>query len=235
MSAAIAERLAEVRERIAAAAQRAGRAVEEIELVGVAKRFPADDVVAAVRAGLSSVGENYVQEAQTKLVEVRAALETEGLAAPCFHFVGQLQRNKAGHAARLFDVVQTVDRASLGDALDKRAGSAGRRLRVLLQVDVSSEAQKGGVDPATLPALLEAATRWQSLELAGLMAIPAASPDPRAAFARLRSLRDALREAPGAEALRELSIGMSGDYEQAIEEGATIVRVGTAIFGPRPR
>lgn len=234
MSEAIADRLAEVRQRIAAAAQRAGRSVEDIELVGVAKRFPADDVVAAVRAGLTSVGENYVQEAQTKLADVHAALEAEGRAAPRFHFVGQLQRNKASHAARLFDVVQTVDRASLGDALDKRAGAAGRRLRVLLQVDVSGEAQKGGVDPAALPALLEAGSRWQNLEVAGLMAIPAAAPDPRAAFARLRSLREALREAPGGETLRELSMGMSGDYEQAIEEGATIVRVGTAIFGPRP-
>lgn len=234
MSAEIAERLAEVRERISAAAARAGRGADEIELIGVAKRFPAASVVAAVRAGLRSVGENYVQEAQAKLPEVREALTAEGLAPPCFHFIGQLQRNKARHAVELFDVVQTVDRASLGEALDRRAGAANRRLRVLLQVDVSGEAQKGGATPDDLPALLEASALWTHLDVCGLMAIPAPDRDTRPAFDRLRALRDANRSRPGGEALRELSMGMSGDFEQAIEAGATAVRVGTAIFGSRP-
>lgn len=234
MSAAIAERMAAVRERMAAAAARAGRSPDEIELVGVSKRFPAADIVAAVRAGLRSVGENYVQEAAVKLPEACAALDAEGLARPRFHFIGQLQRNKARHAVQVFDVVETLDRPSLGRELDKRAGAAGRRLRVLLQVDVSGEAQKGGVAPEALPALLEAARGWEHLDVAGLMAIPAPGPDSRPAFERLRELRDALRAQPGGQGLRELSMGMSGDFEQAIEAGATIVRVGTAIFGPRP-
>lgn len=234
MSTAIAERLAAVRERIAAAAERAGRSAEEIELIGVSKRFPAADVVAAVRAGLRSIGESYMQEAVVKLPQVREALAAEGLAAPRFHFVGRLQRNKARDAARHFEVVQSVDRASLGQELDRRAQAAGRRLRILLQVDVSGEAQKGGASPEQLPALLEAAGGWSHLDLEGLMAIPAAGPDPRAAFQRLRELRDGLQAEPAGPGLRELSMGMSRDFEQAIEAGATIVRVGTAIFGTRP-
>ena len=234
MSAEIAERLAEVRRRVSEAAARAGRSADEIELVGVAKRFPAEAVVAAVRAGLASVGENYVQEAQAKLPAVCEALAAEGLAPPCFHFIGRLQRNKARHAVEIFEVVQTVDRASLGKELDRRAGAAQRRLRILLQVDVSGEAQKGGVAPDDLPALIEASARWAQLEVCGLMTIPAGDRDSRPAFDRLRELRDASRAGPGGEALRELSMGMSADFEQAIEAGATTVRVGTAIFGPRP-
>ncbi len=234
MSRAIAERLTAVRKRIAAAADRAGRSAEEIELVGVSKRFPSADVVAAVRAGLRSIGESYMQEAVTKLPEVCEALEADGLDPPRFHFVGRLQRNKARHALGHFDVVQTVDRASLGDELDRRAQAAGRRLTILLQVNLSGEAQKGGAALEELPALLEAAAGWAHLEVSGLMTIPAADLDPRPAFAQLRRLRDAHRAKPGGEGLRELSMGMSGDFEQAIEEGATIVRVGTAIFGPRP-
>ena len=234
MSGVIAERLAEVRERIAAAAARAGRSADPIQLVGVSKRFPASDVVAAVRAGLGAVGENYMQEALAKWPEVCAALETEGLAPPRFHFVGRLQRNKARLAVAHFDVVETLDRAALGAELDRRAAAAGRRLTVFLQVDVSDEPQKGGVSPQELPALVEASAAWSQLEVAGLMAIPAAAADPRPAFARLRALRDQLRAKPGGAGLRELSMGMSGDFEQAIEEGATVVRVGTAIFGQRP-
>ena len=225
MSREIAERLTAVRKRIAAAADRAGRSAEEIELVGVSKRFPSADVVAAVRAGLRSIGESYMQEAVTKLPEVYEALEADGLDPPRFHFVGQLQRNKARHALGHFDVVQTIDRASLGDELDRRAQAAGRRLTILLQVNLSGEAQKGGAPLEGLPA---------HLEVSGLMTIPAADLDPGPAFAQPRRLRDAHRAKPGGEGLRELSMGMSGDFEQAIEEGATIVRVGTAIFGPRP-
>jgi pyridoxal phosphate enzyme (YggS family) len=234
VSAGIAGRLAAVRERIADAARRAGRDPDEIRLVGVSKRFPAADVVAAVRAGLDAVGENYVQEAVPKLEEACAALDADGLARPRLHFIGQLQRNKARQAAGAFDVVETLDRPALGQELDKRAGAAGRRIEVFLQVDVSGEAQKGGVAPEALPGLLEASSGWSHLAVTGLMAIPAPAPDPRPAFARLRSLRDALGSQAGGEALRELSMGMSGDFEQAIEEGATVVRVGTAIFGQRP-
>jgi pyridoxal phosphate enzyme (YggS family) len=234
---AIAERLAALRDRIAAAARRAGREPGAVTLVGVSKRQPAEAVVAAVRAGLRHLGENYVQEAAAKQQEVHAALEASGDKPPTWHFIGKMQRNKAQPLVRLFDVLESLDREALGTELERRAGDADRRLRVLLQVNTSGEPQKGGVDPDQLAALLEASRAWSHLEVAGLMTIPAPGDDPegtRPSFARLRQLRDALRDAPGGGALRELSMGMSADYEVAIEEGATIVRVGTALFGPRP-
>jgi hypothetical protein len=232
----VADRMAEIRARIASAAERAGRAPESVRLIGVAKRIPAERVVAAVRAGLRDVAENYVQEARTKLSEVRAILEANGHKCPIWHFIGQLQRNKAGPVASDFDWVQTVDRERLGQELDRRAGSAGRLLEVLLQVDLSGERGKGGVAPDALPALLAAAADWPNLRVRGLMAIPAPVETPEAArpaFAQLRALRDALRNEPGGAGLSELSMGMSGDFEVAVEEGATMVRVGTAIFGAR--
>jgi pyridoxal phosphate enzyme (YggS family) len=232
----IESRLAAVRERIAAAAARAGRKAEEITLVGVAKRKPPELIVAAVRAGLRDLAENYVQEASAKIPAVTAELEGAGLAVPRWHFVGQLQRNKARYVARLFDVVACVDRESLGAELERRAELEDRQLDALLQVNLSGEAQKGGVEPGALAALLEASARWSRLRVVGLMSVPAATADPedsRPAFAQLRELRDGLRGKPGAEHLSELSMGMTGDFEIAIEEGATIVRVGTAIFGPR--
>lgn len=236
MTSEVAERLAAVRERIRAAAGRAGRRPEEITLVGVAKRQPAEKLVEALRAGLLNVGENYVQEALAKQVEVRETLEGLGLNSPCWHFIGHLQRNKARAAVGAFDVIESLDGRALGDELEKRAAAAGRRLRALIQVNVSGEAQKAGVAPGAAAALLAAAADWPHLEITGLMTIPeAAEPeDTRPAFARLRELREQLRAAPGGAALSELSMGMSGDFEVAIEEGATIVRVGTALFGPRP-
>jgi pyridoxal phosphate enzyme (YggS family) len=182
------------------------------------------------------VGENYLQEAAAKLPEARALLERSGHKPPSWHFIGRLQRNKAGAVARAFDVVQTVDRERLGDALDRRAEGRAEPLDVLLQVDLSGEAGKGGVAPDDLPRLLAASRAWPRLRVVGLMAIPAPAEDPEAsrpAFARLRRLRDALRGEPGGECLRELSMGMSADFEVAVEEGATIVRIGTAIFGAR--
>ena len=232
----IESRLASVRARIAAAASRVGRRPEEITLVGVAKRKRPALIVAAVRAGLRDLAENYVQEAATKIPAVTAELGSAGLAVPRWHFIGQLQRNKARDVVRLFDVIACVDREPLGSELERRAIQQDRRLDALLQVNLSGESQKGGVDPGALPALLEASARWIRLRVAGLMAVPAATADPedsRPAFARLRALRDALRGEPGGEHLSELSMGMTGDFEIAIEEGATIVRVGTAIFGAR--
>jgi pyridoxal phosphate enzyme (YggS family) len=235
-AADVADRLAAIRERIAAAAARAGRPANDVRLVGVSKRQPVAKLVAAVRAGLDCLGENYVQEAQTKLPQLRAALEGSGANFPQCHFIGQLQRNKAGVATQLFDVIETLDRARLGDALEQRAAAAGKRLGVLLQVDLSGEAGKGGCTPDALPELLGAAQGWPHLRVVGLMSIPAPAGDPqqlRPAFAQLRELRDTLRGVPGGEALAELSMGMSADFEVAIEEGATSVRVGTALFGPR--
>jgi pyridoxal phosphate enzyme (YggS family) len=233
---ALGERLAAVRERIARAAVRAGRDPAQVALVGVSKRKPVELVVAAVRAGLGAVGENYVQEAVPKIEAVRAQLEAEGTPLPRWHFIGRLQRNKARHAASAFDVVETLDGEALGAELERRAARAGRTLEVLLQVNLCGEAQKGGARPEALPALLELSRGWPHLRVSGLMTIPAASRDPetsRPVFAKLRELAESLRRAPGGAELRELSMGMSADFEIAIEEGATLVRVGTAIFGPR--
>ena len=234
---ALRERLAAVHARIAAAAARAGRAAREVTLVGVAKHQPAARVVDAVEAGLDRVGESFAQEAREKVPAVQDALRARGLPPPRWHFVGRLQRNKARLVAPLFDVVESVDRADLAEELARRAEAAGRRLDVLLQVNLTAEPQKGGVEPETLPGLLREAAALPALRVIGLMTVPRADPDPEAsrpAFAQLRALRDALRRQAGGGELRELSMGMSGDFEVAVEEGATWVRVGTAIFGSRP-
>ena len=236
MSDGIAARLAAVRERVARAAERAGRRPDEVELVGVAKLHSAGAVVDAVRAGLGAVAENYAQEAQAKIPEVLQRLAAEARLPPRWHFVGRLQRNKARAVARLFDVVETIDAVGLGAELDRRAAALGRRLEVLLQVNLSGEAQKGGVPPEALLDLIEASSAWRAIEPVGLMTIPADSPDPeasRSTFARLRELLEKTPATPRGGRLRELSMGMSNDFELAIEEGATIVRVGTAIFGAR--
>ena len=235
MADELAARLTRVREQIARAAQRAGRRPEEITLVGVSKRQPAEAVAALVTAGLSHCGENFVQEAREKIPQVAARLAA-GVAAPRWHFVGRLQRNKAKLTLQLFDLVESVDRPELAEALAAQAVAAGRVLEVLLQVNVSGEAQKGGAEPERLAALALAVSRLPALRVLGLMTVPAASEPPenaRAAFARLRELRDSLcRSQPGLT-LPELSMGMSADFEIAIEEGATIVRVGSALFGAR--
>jgi hypothetical protein len=229
---ALRARLAALRERIAAAARRAGRDPGEITLVGVSKRVPAERVATAVAAGLRDVGESFVQEARAKIPDVAARVAEP----PRWHLVGRLQRNKARDAAALFDWVHGVDREDLARELDRRAGQAGRKLAVLLQVNLSGEAQKGGAAPEAVPGLLAACGALAALEVRGLMTVPAAAEDPEAArpaFARLRALRDALRAAPGGDGLVHLSMGMSHDFEVAVEEGATMVRVGTALFGTR--
>lgn len=232
----VAERLAAVRERIARAASGAGRDASDITLVGVSKRQPQSRVVAAVAAGLGHLGENFAQEARDKRPALLEAFAKLGVAPPRWHFVGQLQRNKARLVAPDFDVVESVDRTSLAKELDRRAGAAGRTLDALLQVNLSGEAQKGGALAADVPDLLAALAPLDHLRVTGLMTVPAADPDPERArpiFAALRALRDRLSSAPGGETLQELSMGMSGDFEVAIAEGATIVRIGTALFGPR--
>jgi hypothetical protein len=232
----VGARLREVEARVAAAAARVGRSPGEVQLVGVAKQVAAETVALAVAAGLAHVGESYVNEAREKLPKVSALLDRQGLAWPRWHFIGRLQRNKARSVATAFDCLHSLDRPELGDALERHAAAAGRRIDALVQVDLAGEPQKGGLPPDAVPALLAASARWPALRLVGLMTIPPAAADPeqsRPAFAGLRALRDALRGAPGSAALRELSMGMSGDFEVAIEEGATIIRVGTAIFGPR--
>jgi len=222
----VAKRLDALRQRAAAACARAGRDPAALTLLGVAKRVPPSRVAEALDAGLADVGESYLQEA----LERRAALASAPPAR--WHFIGRLQRNKARAAATHFDVVHTLDRKSLGDALERGAAAAGRQLEVLVQVDLSAEEQKGGIAPERVAELLDASPGWPHLKLRGLMAIPAPAADPEAsrpAFAALRTLRERLAHPD----LVELSMGMSADFEVAIEEGATIIRLGTALFGPR--
>ena len=237
----VEERVAEVRGRIAEAARRAGREPSDVTLVGASTRQPIERSAAAVQCGVGVLGENYVQEAREKRPQLEALLRDRdpNCELPRWHMIGNLQRNKVRDALPLFDLVETVDRSALAREIDKRAASGdGRRLDVLVQVNVSGEAQKAGVTPEALPELLEACAPLAHLRVVGLMTLPAAAGDApaetvRKPFARLRELRDHLRHAPGGEALRELSMGMSGDFELAIEEGATLVRVGTALFGAR--
>jgi pyridoxal phosphate enzyme (YggS family) len=231
----LAARLAEIRERIARAARASGRDPADVKLLAVSKTQPADAVCEAVRAGLVAFGENRVQEAEPKIPAVRA-LSSAKLE---WHLIGPLQRNKARRAVELFDVIQSVDRPELLTALDKAAGASGRRPRVLLQVNVDEEPQKSGCAPASLAALARAADACAHLEWLGLMAIPRACEDPeqvRPSFARLRALLDDLNRARSAEAeRRELSMGMTADFEVAVQEGATWLRIGTALFGEREK
>ena len=191
-----------------------------------------------VRAGLRDLGENYVQEANAKLPALREALAATEEAPPAlrWHAIGRLQRNKARDVARLFDVVHSVDRIELARELDRRAREAGRRLAVFLQVNLCNEPQKGGAAPDAMPALAVACAELAHLDAIGLMVVPPDDANPEAArpaFAALRELAGRLQAGPGGERLRQLSMGMSHDFEVAIEEGATHVRVGTALFGPR--
>jgi len=232
-------RYAQVEERIAQAAARAGRSRDEITLVGVAKKQPAERILAAIAAGVRVLGQSYIQEAREIRPTIESALagdpETSDIQLE-WRMVGRLQRNKAGLAARLFDAVETVDRPELAKTLSRRAEGEGRRLDVLIQVSLCGEPQKGGCEEDALLPLAREIIESSGLRLCGLMTIPAASTDPEAArpvFRRLRELRRTLAELdPGFEHAA-LSMGMSSDLEIAVEEGATLVRVGTALFGDR--
>ena len=206
-------------ERIEQAARRAGRRREEITLIGVSKVMPAAAICEAYQAGVRHFGENYVQELAGKRPEVGE------LPGAVFHMIGHLQSNKARQAAELFDVIQTVDNARLARRLDE----AGKPLKVLIEVKLSPEETKTGVDPADLAALIETVRGLDHLELRGLMVMPPWPKNPEDSRPYFRRLR----ELAAAHGLRELSMGMSGDFEVAIEEGATLIRVGSAIFGPR--
>jgi len=217
----LAERLAAVRGRIVAAAERAGRDPAEITLLAVTKMFPASAIRQAYELGLREFGENYVQEFAGKAAEVR---DLEGAR---FHFIGHLQSNKSGVAAELFDCIQTVDSAKLA----RRLEAAGRKLDVMLEINVSGEAAKSGAEPAAVAELIAAVGECAHLTLTGLMTMPPWSEDAEAARPHFRRLRE-LAERHG---VRGLSMGMSHDLETAIEEGSTCVRVGTALFGARTR
>jgi pyridoxal phosphate enzyme (YggS family) len=216
----VAANVRAVRARIARAAERAGRDPATVRLIAVSKTQPPEAVRAAIAAGITDIGENYVQEAQAK----RAAV---GASAARWHLIGHLQRNKAARAVETFDCVQTVDSAPLGGALSRQAQALGRSLPILIEVHLGGEASKSGVEPEALPALL-AALRLPGLAVEGLMTVPPPGA-PEQARPHFRALR-ALAERAG---LLQLSMGMSDDYDVAIEEGATMVRVGRAIFGAR--
>lgn len=224
---AIRARLADVEVRIAAACARAGRAREEVTLVAVTKTHPAEVVAAAAEAGLTHVGENRVQE----LVAKREALPSLPVA---WHHIGRVQTNKARDLVRHADLVHGVASLHAAEALAAKAVQAGHVLPILVQVNVSGEASKDGVAPDEAAALVDAIDALDGLRLDGLMGIAAPSDDPedaRPAFRALRTLRDALRT--DARPLPILSMGMSDDAEVAIEEGATHVRIGSALFGAR--
>jgi PLP dependent protein len=222
--AAVAARVAEVRGRIAAAAERAGRDPAAVTLVAVAKLHPVEAIRAAVDAGVTDVGENYAQELQAKA----AALEGTGVR---WHFVGRLQRNKAAAVVGVRALVHSLTSLPLAEALGRRARAAGTVARALVQVELDERPAAHGVRPADLDGFVAAARAVEGLDLAGLMVMPAQTPDPgdaRPVFRRAAALARDL-------GLGELSMGMTADLEVAVEEGATLVRVGTAVFGPRPR
>jgi len=212
--------LAEVRSRIAAACDRAGRRPEEVRLLGVTKGVTAETVALAVRAGLRDLGENYVQELEAK--RDRAPEAT-------WHFIGRLQRNKAHRVLAASDVVQTLEPGPAAERLARLAEERDDPVRCLVEVDFTGG--RVGVSPDELEAFLEHTATLAALRIGGLMTVAPFDQDPRPTFASLRELRDRLRER--FEGLEEISMGMSADLEAAVEEGATMVRVGTAIFGPR--
>lgn len=213
----IAENLTAIRARIAAAAARARRDPASVTLVAVGKTKPLEDLLAAAAAGVTHVGENRLQEAETKFPSLPPGITR--------HLIGPIQSNKANRAAKIADVVQTVDSPEIARRLARGAEAAGKRLRVLIEVRLGGEATKAGVEPEGVAALADEVRALPALDLAGLMTIPPPG-ETRPHFAALRRLTERL-------GLSELSMGMSDDFETAIEEGATLVRVGTAIFGSR--
>jgi pyridoxal phosphate enzyme (YggS family) len=227
----IQDRVAAVRDRIARAARRAGRAADEVTLVAVSKTHPAEAVREAFAAGLRHFGENKVQEAEGKLGAL-GDLHDQGAR---WHLVGHLQTNKVGKAAGLFDTVHSVDSLRVAERLERSAGDLRRTLEVMVQVDLAGEETKSGVPPHQVDPLLEQLRGFKALRPVGLMTLPPLADDPevvRPLFRRLREMRDDLR-ARNLLVDGRLSMGMSHDLEVAVEEGATHVRVGTAIFGER--
>ncbi len=212
---------------MAAAARQAGRDPASVRLVAVSKTMPVAAIREALEAGVTTLGENRVQEAAAKIAVLPEAA--------AWHLVGHLQTNKAKLAVQLFELIHSLDSERLARELDRHGAQAGKVVRCLVEVNLGGETSKGGTTEEGLRPLLESAAGLSHLSIQGLMAIPPLLPDPeevRPYFRRLRMLRDKL-EGEGVR-LAELSMGMTHDYEVAIQEGATLVRIGTAIFGPRP-
>jgi pyridoxal phosphate enzyme (YggS family) len=224
----MAERLAALRRRIAAAAERSGRPAGSVRLLAVTKGFPAEKVLAAMDLGLGDFGENRVQEAEAKIAVVAPR--------PRWHLVGHLQRNKARRAAQLFDTIHSLDSEALAAELSRHAAESSKRIPCLVEVNTSGEASKFGVAPERALEFIRRTCRRDGIELTGLMTIGPLQGGPegaRRAFRLLAALRTEARDSGLLEEDAELSMGMSDDFEIAIEEGATIVRLGTALFGRR--
>jgi pyridoxal phosphate enzyme (YggS family) len=225
----IAQRLNQIRSRIAEAAARAGRDPQTVRLVAVSKTRPPDDIVAACRAGQVIFGENYVQELTAKAAGISEPLE--------WHFIGHLQSNKVKYLAGLVTLVHSVDRLSLAEEISRQWGRLGRCCDVLVQVNIAGEASKSGTTETGALRLVRDIAQLPNVKVRGLMTMPPFFDDPEAArpyFAELKRLSDVIAgEAVLGVEMEELSMGMSGDFEAAIQEGATLVRVGTAIFGER--
>jgi PLP dependent protein len=227
----LTENLTRVRARIAEAASRAGRSPDEITLVAVSKTKPLELIQLAYTLGTTNFGENRVQEAQTKI----AAFQPQGL---CWHMIGHVQTNKASRVVSLFDTVQSVDSLHLAQALSQHASQQGKRLTILLEVNVAGEASKTGIQLAEASTVAQQIVSLPGLNVAGLMTVAPLVQNPeevRPVFRALRELRERLQEEVPQSRWEQLSMGMTDDYPVAIEEGATIVRIGRAIFGERER
>lgn len=226
----IASNLFKVQETIRKAALKAGRKPKDIKLVAVTKTVDSSKIKEAIKAGVTIVGENYVQEAKEKIAQIDHDIQ--------WHMIGHLQTNKAKHAVKLFDMIQSVDSLRLAEELNKQAKRLGTVVKILIQVNVSGEESKFGVSPQGVHSLIsQISNKMENLSIQGLMTMPPYFHDPertRPYFRALRELRDRIVSSEIRNVtLGELSMGISNDYEMAIEEGATIVRIGTAIFGER--
>jgi PLP dependent protein len=223
----LAHSLVEVEEKVSAACLRAGRTRNEIQLIAVTKTIPVERIQEAIGEGLTHFGENYIQEAQKKI---------EVISQGTWHFIGHLQKNKARLAVKLFSMIETVDGLTLAQELNRQALNSGNTIEVLVQVNEAEEFSKSGLPPAKVPELLIESPAWPALRIRGLMTIPPYDPNPeksRTWFHSLLQWRDRWQAQFPSVDLSQLSMGMSHDFEVAIEEGATIIRVGTALFGPR--
>jgi PLP dependent protein len=231
VSITIAENLRKVRDRVNLAARSCGRAPDEVQLLAVSKTFPVQDISEAISQGQLHFGENRVQEAEGKIPLVP---RSPGLT---WHLIGHLQSNKARRAAQLFDVIHSIDSAKIASRISQSCVELGKSISILIQVDLGLEATKSGAAAGSVPDLAAEIMEMPSVQVDGLMLIPPFFEDQklvRPYFRQLRDLRDSLeRQRPGCLGQRHLSMGMSHDFEVAIQEGATIVRVGTAIFGER--
>jgi len=230
------ENFTEIEQRIAAAASSTNRSLADIKLVAVSKNVPPEKILKAVAFGHSVFGENYVQEALEKIPYIKK----QAVQKTVFHFIGKLQSNKAKKAAELFDVIETVDSIKLGQALEKHCTKLNRSLEAYVQVNIGAEKQKSGIQPEDCENILRGLSSCQFLRITGLMTMPPFFPDPenvRPFYKQLRQLSEQLKTKGllGRHGPVELSMGMSGDFEVAIEEGATVVRIGTALFGTRAR